>query len=108
MGNQEAMGRKGESHRKFSSQPSYFVNWTELFMDHMSRVHQVWRPTLLWMSRTEEPLTMDRLRNETMKPYNEHAGDLSLKLEQTIIDWMPETLYKKRVQLAGGPGETGN
>ena len=28
--------------------------------------------------------------------------------KQTIIDWMTETLYKKRVQLAGGPGETGN
>ena len=69
-------------------------------MDHMARVHQVWRPTLLWMAKTEDPLT----RNKTMGPFNESAGDLSLKLEQTIIDWMPETLYKKRVQLAGGPG----
>ena len=40
--------------------------------------------------------------------YNENAGDVALKFEQTIIYWMPETLYKKRVQLAGGPGETGN
>ena len=64
-------------------------------MDHMARVHQVWRPTLVWMSKTDEPLTMHRLRIETMGLYNENAGDLALKLEQTIIDWMPETLYKK-------------
>ena len=31
---------------------------------------------------------------------------MSLNQEQSIIDWMPETLYKKRVQLARGV--TGN
>ena len=108
MENQEAMGRKSESLREFSGQPSYFINWSEHFMVHMARVHQVWRPTRVGMSKTDEPLTMHRLRNETMAPYNENDGDLALKLEQTIIDWMPETLCKKRVQLAGGPGETGN
>ena len=51
---------------------------------------------------------MNRLRNETMGSYNENVGDLPLKLEQTIVDWMPETLYKNRIQLAGGPGKTGN
>ena len=40
---------------------------------------------------------MHRLRNDTIGPYNENAGDVALKLEQTVIDWMPETLYKKRV-----------
>ena len=99
MGNQEAMGRKSESLRKLSRQLSYFINWSEHFMDHMARAHQVWRPTLVWKSKTEEPLTMNRLRNETMGPYNENGGDLALKLEQTITAWMPETLYKKRVQL---------
>ena len=51
---------------------------------------------------------MNRLRNETMGPDNENAGDLSLKSEQAILDWAPGTLYKKRLQLAGGPGGTGN
>ena len=95
MGNQEAMGRKSESLRKFSGQPSDFINWSEHLMDHMARVHQVLRPTLVRMSKTEEPLTMHRLRNDTIGPYNENAGDLALKFEQTIIDWMPKTLYKK-------------
>ena len=108
MGHQEAMGRKSESLRKLSGQPSDFINGSEHFMGHMARVHQIWRPTLVWMSKTEDPLTANRLRNETMGPYNENAGDLALKLEQTILDWMPETLYKKRIQLAGGPGKTGN
>ena len=70
-GNQEAMGRKSESLRQFSSQPSDVITWSERYMDHMARVHQVWRPTLRWMAKTEEPLTMNRLRNETMGPYNE-------------------------------------
>ena len=108
MENQEAMGRKRESLRKLSGQLHDFINWSEHFTDHMARVHQVWRPTLVWMSKTDEPLTMHHLRNETVGPYNENVGDLALKLEQTIIGWMPETLYKKRIQLAGGPGETAN
>ena len=54
MGNQEAMGRKSESLRRLSGQPGYFINWSEHFMDHIARVHQVWRPTLVWMSKTEE------------------------------------------------------
>ena len=49
-------------------------------MDHVARVHQVWRPTLVWMSKTEEPLTKNRLRNETMGPYNENAVDMALKV----------------------------
>ena len=108
MENQEAIGRKSESLRNFSGQPSDFINGSEHFMDHMARAHRVWRPTLVWMSKIEELLTMHRLRNYTIGPYNENAGDLTLKLEQTIIDWLPETLHKKRVQLAGGPGETRN
>ena len=31
-----------------------------------------------------------------------------MKPEQNIIDWMPESLYKRRVQLCGGKSETGN
>ena len=108
MGNQGAMGRKSESLRKFSGQAGDFINRSEHFMDHMARVHQVWRPTLVWMSKTEEPLTMHRLRNDTIGSYNENAGDLALKLEHKNIDWMPESLYKKPVQLAESPGETGN
>ena len=91
MGNQEAMGRKSESLRRFSGQPCDFITWCEHFMDHMARVHQVWRPTLIWMSKTEDTLTMDQLRNQSMGLFGENAGDVSLKLEQTIIDWMPET-----------------
>ena len=60
------------------------------------------------MSKTEDPRSVNRLRNETMGPYNKNAGDLSLKSEQTIVDWMIETSYKKRVQLAGGPAKIGN
>ena len=90
LGNQEAMGRKSESLRKFSGQPGDFINWSEHFMDHMAHVHQVWRPTLVWMSKNEEPPTMHRLRDDTIGPYNENACDLALKLEQTFIVWMPE------------------
>ena len=85
MENQEALGRKSESLRKFSGQPGDFISWSEHFMDHMARVHQVWRPTLVWMSKTEEPLTMNPLRNDTIGLYRENAGDLALKLEQNNV-----------------------
>ena len=86
MGNQEAMGRKSESLRRFSGKPSDFITWSKHSVDHMARVHQVWRPKLIWMSKTEESLTLHRLCNEVTGSLNENAGDLSLKQEQTVID----------------------
>ena len=34
--------------------------------------------------------------------------DLAIKLEQLLVDWIPEKDYNRRVELCGGPREEGN
>ena len=43
-----------------------------------------------------------------MGPLSEDAVDLSIKFEQLVVDWLPEKLYLRRAQLAGGKSEEGN
>ena len=45
---------------------------------------------------------------EEIGPYKENAAELAEKLEQTLVDWLPEKLYNNRLQLSGGIDETGN
>ena len=89
MGNREAMDRKSESLKRFSGNPSEFVNWANRFADHMGRVHGDWKNTLEWLKTTNENLSYARLSNEVMGPWHENPCDLARKLEQTIIDYMP-------------------
>ena len=108
MGNLEAMSRKSESLRRFSGNSADFTNWSEHFMDHMSRVHVSWRGVLQYISTCSEDLSLSRLHQDLLGPNQEPANELAMKLEQTIIDWMPESLYKRRAQLCDGKSETGN
>ena len=108
MGNREAMDKKSESLKKYSGNPAEFVNWANRFIDHMGRVHWDWKNTLQWLSSTPENLSYARLSNEVMGPWSESACDLARKLEQTIMDYMPEKVYNRRQQLCGGPTQKDN
>ena len=108
MGNREAMDKKSESLKKFSGNPGDFVNWANRFIDHMGRVQWDWKNTLEWLATTPENLSYARLSNEVMGPWSEPASDLARKLEQTIMDYMPEKVYNRRQQLCGGPTQRDN
>ena len=108
MGDQDAMQRKSESARKCSGKPEDFVNWARHMVDHMAKVHPHWRYVLEWMAHTDENTSMTRLAHEQLGPLNENARELAEKFEQTLADWLPETLYNKRVQLCGGREEANN
>ena len=45
---------------------------------------------------------------EKRGPNSEQAASLAVKLEQTIANWLPSSLYNKRIQLCGGRSQTGN
>ena len=105
MGDQEAINKKSESLRKFDGSAAKFANWAKHFTDHMSRVHPAWRATLEWFSLTNEDLSFRRLYTEYLGPFKEPAVDLAVKLEQCIVDYLPETMYDRRVQLCGGKSE---
>ena len=51
---------------------------------------------------------MRKLRHEVIGPLSEPAADLAIKFEQVLVDWLPESLYGRRGQLSGGPGEENN
>ena len=108
MGDAKAINTKSESLRKFSGESLDFKKWSEKMMDHLAKVHPMWKPTLEWMGSTHEDLSFQRLRREVIGPYQESAVDLAVKLEQLICDWVPDRLYNRRVQLAGGPNEKQN
>lgn len=108
MGNGEAINRKTESLRKFNGNPSDFILWSNHFTDHMAKVHSAWRYVLGWMANTPSDLSMARLANDCLGPFRENAADLAVKLEQVIVDWIPDTQYGRREQLCGGKAEIGN
>ena len=108
MGNQERMEAKSETLKKFSGNPESFRGWADRIIDHMSKVHPEWRRLLLWMGKTNDDLSFRKLRQEVIGPLNEPAADLAVKFEQVLVDWLPESLYGRRGQLSGGPGEENN
>ena len=110
MGDLKSMHRKSDSLRKFSGQAKHFSNWSQHMLDHMGKVHPAWKPTLRWMALpgNTQPLDFASLEGLTLGPNNENAIDLATKFEQVIADWLPEKLFNKRVQLAGGKTQEGN
>ena len=102
MGDQEAINRKNESLRKFDGSAAKFANWAKHFIDHMAKVHPAWRPALEWFSTCEEDLNFRRLHTEVLGPFSEPSIDLAIKLEQCLVDYLPEVMYDRRIQLWGG------
>ena len=108
IGNQEKIDTKDEPLRKFNGEPETFQAWANHMADHLGKVCSSWKPILEWISKTDEDLSFSRLKNEVLGPYNEPADELAVKLEQLIVDWIPESLYNRRDQLCGGEGEKHN
>ena len=76
--------------------------------DHMHKVHPVWRQVLNWVAKTDEFIGFNRLNATLLGPFSEQASDLASKFEQTLVDYLPDLLYKRRDQLCGGTGEKHN
>ena len=102
MENRDAMDKQSESLKESSGSAGEFSNWAKRFMDHMGRVHADWKNAVKFMAATKEDISYRRLAGEVMGPWGEHAADLARKLEQTIVDYMPEKIYNRRQQLCGG------
>ena len=56
--------------------------------------------------QTIDDVSMARLRHDTLGPFHQNAAELAEKLEQVIVDWLPDVGCDRRSQLCGG--ETGN
>ena len=82
------MNRKSESLKRFSGNASDFHNWSKHMADHMGKVHGEWKRVLEWISKNVAYRTfhMATLATEFLGPYQENAGELAAKLEQTLVD----------------------
>ena len=67
--NSMEIDKKSESLRQFSGNPTDFIDWSCHLIDHMSKVHICRRYTLEWISKTDENLSMNRLRTDWLGPY---------------------------------------
>ena len=110
MGDLKSMLRKSDSLRKFTGTADNFSSWAQHMVDHMGKVHSAWKQVLRWINEpgNAAPLDFASLPGLTLGPHNEDAVDLATKFEQVVADWLPETLFKKRIQLAGGKAQEGN
>ena len=110
MGDQDAMSRKSESVRKYSGHALDFNIWSKHMVDHMAKVHPYWRRLLDWVVNfsAESEISMSQLQDLTLGPLSEPAHDLATKFEQVLVDWLPDSMYNNRIQLAGGIGEPNN
>ena len=66
LGDQDAMGKKSESLKRFSGNASDFFAWSKHFVDHMCKVHGEWRRVLEWIPKhgADKPFRMSVLRDE--------------------------------------------
>ena len=48
------------------------------------------------------------LRHDTLGTFHQNTAELSEKLEQVIVDWLPDVDHVRRKQLCGGTAEKGN
>ena len=108
MGCQKLMNKGSDKLKMFSGSPLDFDNWAKSFIHHMSKVQVHWRYLLGWLSTYDGDLTLDYLITQSIGPYNEPAEDLAVKLESTLMDYLPVSLTNRRVQLAGGPAQECN
>ena len=102
------MHRKSDSLRRFTGNVEDFASWSQHVIDHMTKVHSHWKYTLNWLATTDFSLSFANLRGQVLGPFNEDSIDLAIKFEQVLVDWLPEKLYLRRDQLAGGKSESGN
>ena len=108
MGCQKLMNKPSERLKMFSGQSVDFDTWAKNFIHHMSKVQLHWRYLLGWLSTYEGDLTFETLMTQSVGPYNEPAEDLSVKLESTLMDYLPISYTNRRIQMAGGAAEECN
>ena len=74
MGDLKAINTKSESLKKLSGDSADFKSWSEHMMDHMAKVYPA---ALKYLSKTDENLSGNRLRMDTMGPYSTNSWDLA-------------------------------
>ena len=88
----------------FTRNVSDFQLWRDRMLDHMCRSTPRWRHTLDYIAKSKVPVKKGWLLFNNVEGIN--AWDLATMVESFVVDWLPKSMYKRRIPLSGG--EQGN
>ena len=98
--------KPNDSLRKFDGDSSKYKMWNSRLKDHLARSNGDWKTVLCSLETAEFPITREWL--STSHIHGNSAWDLSTKLETFISTWVSDSLYGRRVQMAGSKAQEGN
>ena len=98
--------KPNEALRKFAGDSGAYKMWSSRMKDHMARANPQWKVLLNALEVCDKPITKNWLVTQWSQGSN--AWELANKLETFISTWVNDTLYSRRVQMAGGKSEEGN
>ena len=98
--------KPNDSLRKFDGDSSKYKMWNSRLKDHLARSNGDWKHVLCSLETAEFPITREWLSSSHI--HGNSAWDLSTKLETFISTWVSDSLYGRRVQMAGGKAQEGN
>ena len=95
--------KKNDALKKFNGSLNDFQMWRERVIDHLCRTNRYWRTLLETLQVYAVPITKEWLLTQSQ---GGHSGwELSMMLEQFLVEWLGDSLYRRRKQLCGGvPG----
>ena len=91
---------KNDTLRKFSGNIHEFQMWRDRIVDHLCRTNRQWRPILEVMQTWPTPISKEWLMTQSHGGYS--GWEISEILEGFLIEWLSDSLYKRRTQLCGG------
>ena len=100
----EVCKKKNESLKKFTGNINEYTMWRERMIDHLCRSNRRWRPLLEDLQVRHEPITKSWLLGQSESGYT--GWQLAEILEAFIVEWISDSMYRRRTQLSGG--ERGN
>ena len=98
--------KPNEALRKFDGDSSKYKMWNSRLKDHLARSNGEWKNILCKLEVAENPITKQWLMSSHI--HGNSAWDLATKLETFVSTWVNDTLYGRRVQMAGGKTQEGN
>ena len=106
IGNFEISYKPNEALKKFSGDSANYKTWADRIMDHLARGNSYWRTLLKSLQACT--LNIQRSWLEGQWVQGVCGWDLSEKLENFIMTYVGDSLYSRRIQLAGGEAQAGN
>ena len=105
-GSFEISYKPNEALKKFTGDSGTYKLWADRMLDHLCRSNTRWRYVVVSLQAAPNAITRAWLEGQAIDGVS--AWLLSEKLEVFICTWVSDSIYNRRVQMAGGERERGN